>query len=407
MSTPYQVLIAGGGMVGATLACALAERDMRIALLEGRLPEEIRPGSQPDARVSALSSASRRIFERLAVWDAMKARRVTPYRAMRVWDEGGAGHIHFDAAEVGETTLGYIVENPVIQSALLSRGASLENLDIYSQARLAGYELREDRVHVHLDDGRVLSTHLLVGADGGDSKVRAAAGIRTRGWDYGQHGVVATVACERHHRDTAWQRFLSTGPLAFLPLWDGRCSIVWSTTTEESRRLMELDDERFRVELGRAFEHRLGDIVEVGPRASFPLRMMQAERYTAPRVALLGDAVHGVHPLAGQGVNLGLLDAAALAEVVSAARARGRDFTDARVLARYQRRRKGHNLAMGLAFDAIHRMFASPWPPLRTLRNTGLSFVDRMMPLKMMCMAQAMGSGWDVPDLARRGTSGP
>ena len=398
----FEVIIAGGGMVGATLACALAEKGVRTALLEGRLPDEIVPGSEPDLRVSALSPASQRIFQRLAVWDGMAARRVTPYRAMEVWDEGGSGRIHFDAAQTGEPLLGHIVENRVIRRALLARAHSLAALEVFSEAWLAGFEYREDRVTARLEDGRECTGRLLVGADGRVSKVRTLAGIGVKGWDYEQQGVVAVARCEQGHRDTARQRFLPTGPLALLPLWDGRCSIVWSASSAEAERLMALEDDAFRRELGWASDHCLGDVLEIGPRASFPLRMMQAERYVAPGVALVGDAAHTVHPLAGQGVNLGLLDAAALAEVLSDARDRGRRLADARVLARYQRRRKGHNLAMGLAFDGFNRLFSNPSAPLRALRNLGLSAADRLPPLKWLFMDQAMGNGADTPMLARR-----
>lgn len=398
----FEVIIVGGGMVGATLACALAGKGVRTALLEGRLPDEIVPGSEPDLRVSALSPASERIFRRLAVWDGMAARRVTPYRAMEVWDEGGSGRIHFDATQAGEPWLGHIAENRVIQRALLARAQSLAGLEVFSEAWLAGFEYRGDRVSARLEDGREWTGRLLVGADGRDSKVRTLAGIGVKGWDYEQQGVVAAVRCERHHRDTAWQRFLPTGPLAFLPLWDGHCSIVWSASSAEAGRLMALGDEAFKRELGWAADHCLGDVLEVGPRASFPLRMMQARRYVAPGVALIGDAAHTVHPLAGQGVNLGLLDAAALAEVLLDTRDWGRSLADARVLARYQRRRKGHNLAMGLAFDGFNRLFSNPSAPLRALRNFGLSATDRLPPLKWLFMEQAMGNGADVPELARR-----
>lgn len=397
----FEVIIGGGGMVGATLACALAERGVRTALLEGRIPDEIAPGSEPDARVSALSPASQRIFQRLGVWDGMTARRVTPYRAMEVWDQGGAGRIHFDAAQAGEPLLGHIVENRVMQRALLARAESLASLEVFSEAWLAGFEIQADRVRARLDDGRAWTGRLLVGADGRNSKVRAWAGIQSRDWDYEQLGVVATVRCKEHHQDTAWQRFLPTGPLAFLPLWDGRCSIVWSAASGEAKRLMALDDAAFRRALGLAFEHRLGEVVAVGPRTAFPLRMMQAERYAAPRVALIGDAAHTVHPLAGQGANLGLLDAAALAEVVLDARDRGRDVAAARVLARYQRWRKGHNLTMSLAFDGINRLFSGSSAPLRALRTAGLSLADRITPLKLAFMRQAMGNGADHPALAK------
>ncbi|MGB0722728.1 MAG: UbiH/UbiF/VisC/COQ6 family ubiquinone biosynthesis hydroxylase [Gammaproteobacteria bacterium] len=395
------VTIAGGGMVGSALACALAQGGLRVALVEGHVPPELDRDAPADLRVSALSPASRRMFERIGAWQAMVERRVTPYEAMEVWDAGGAGLIHFDSAELGEPTLGHIIENRVVQLALLERAKALPDVRLYTPCRVAGFDNADDHSVVRLDDGSAHRTAVLVAADGRDSQLRQWAGIGTRGWEYDQHAVVTTVACEHGHGNTAWQRFLPGGPLAFLPLWDGRCSIVWSTSPEHARELLDLPDETFRIELARAFDHRLGAVLEVGKRAAFPLRYMHADRYVAGRTVLVGDAAHGVHPLAGQGVNLGLLDVASLAEVMLHARARGADIGDPRVLARYARSRRGHNMAMGLAFDGFKRLFGSQQVPMRIARNIGMGMAGRFAPARQRFMRAAMGLDGDLPPLAR------
>jgi 2-octaprenylphenol hydroxylase len=241
-----------------------------------------------------------------------------------------------------------------------------------------------------------------VGADGRDSRVRTFAGIGVHGWAYDQQAIVATVRTAGPHEDTAWQRFLPGGPLAFLPLWDGRSSIVWSAPAAQTEALMALDEAAFAQELTIAIDGRLGEVLDVGPRGAFPLGLMQVDAYVAPRIALVGDAAHTIHPLAGQGVNLGLLDAAALAEVVGAAASQGRDPGGLSTLRRYERWRKGHNLAMALAMDGLKRLFGVNWTPVRLARSLGLNLTDRAALLKRLFMRQAMGDQGDLPALARR-----
>ncbi len=247
----------------------------------------------------------------------------------------------------------------------------------------------------------------MVGADGADSRVRALAGIDEHRREYDQEAVVATVTTERSNPAIAWQRFLTTGPLAFLPLADGRSSIVWSTGPAEAARLVELPEDEFRAVLGEAFEHRLGAVTAVGRRARFTLRRAHAARYVGPRLALVGDAAHVVHPLAGQGVNLGLLDAATLAEVLLQGRARGCDLGALALLRRYERWRKGENLAMLAALDGLKRLFGASAPPLRWARSAGLSLVDRFPPAKRFFMRRAMGLEGDLPAAARAPAAGP
>lgn len=401
-STEYDLIIAGGGMVGSTLAGALAESELRIAVLEGLPLDRIRPGDELDSRVSAISRASQRIFAAIGAWEEMTAWRVSPFRDMRVWDADGFGQIHFDSATIGEPLLGWIIENRVIQFALLERLRQLPTVDLLCPAALDTAQRSDDGIWtVRLNEGRELTTRLLVGADGAQSKVRQLAGIETGGWNYDQSAVVCNVRSAEPHQATAWQRFLPTGPLAFLPLHDGRCSIVWATTPDQADELLALSDFEFARALATAFDRRLGSIVEVGLRAAFPLRLQHAHAYVKPGLALIGDAAHVVHPLAGQGVNLGLLDAATLAEVVLDALAADQDFAAFKALRRYERWRKGDNLLMLGVMDGFKRLFGNTLPPVRLLRNLGLNLTDAAGPLKDLIARRAMGLAGDLPRLAR------
>jgi 2-octaprenylphenol hydroxylase len=402
LNTDYDLTIAGGGMVGATLANALGEADLRIALLEGAPLDRIRPAMESDIRVSAINRASQRIFAAIGAWEGMTAWRVSPFRDMRVWDAAGFGQIHFDSADLGEPLLGWIIENRVIQYALLERVQQLPAVEMLCPAALeTAQPLAETGWRVRLQDGRELTTRLLVGADGASSRVRQLAGIDTGGWNYDQQAVVGNVRTVEPHQETAWQRFLPTGPLAFLPLHDGRCSIVWSTTPEQAGALLALDESAFAEALADAFDQRLGSIIEVGPRGAFPLRLQHAHAYVKPGLALIGDAAHVVHPLAGQGVNLGLLDAATLAEVILDALDAGRDFASFKTLRRYERWRKGDNLLMLGVMDGFKRLFGNSLPPVRLLRNVGLKLTDAAGPLKNLIARRAMGLEGDLPRLAR------
>ena len=400
------LIIVGAGMVGSALALALEHSGLEILVVDGG-PLSVRPFAAEGAfepRVSALSAASQRILERLGVWDGIAARRVSPYRDMRVWDGSGTGSVHFSAASVHAEVLGHIVENRVVQDALLDRLHDSQ-IGLLGSARLEQLRRSGDGWLLTLADGRELRAPLLVAADGANSAVRRLAGCATREWDYLHHAIVTSVRCERAHQATAWQRFTDDGPLAFLPLarqgdehW---CSIVWSTVPAEAERLMALDDEAFRHELGKAFEWRLGQVTAVDPRLCIPLRQRHAKRYVESGLALIGDAAHSIHPLAGQGVNLGFLDAAVLAEVLLHALQRGEQANDVRVLSRYERRRMPHNLAMMAAMEGFERLFQADPLPLRWARNAGLNWVDGLPEAKSLFVRQALGLSGDLPDLAR------
>lgn len=401
------LIIVGAGMVGNALALALEHSGLEILVVDGG-PLSVRPFAAEGAfepRVSALSAASQRILERLGVWDGIVARRVSPYRDMRVWDGSGTGSVHFSAASVHAEVLGHIVENRAVQDALLDRLHDSQ-IGLLGSARLEQLRRSGDGWLLTLADGRELRAPLLVAADGANSAVRRLAGCATREWDYLHHAIVTSVRCERPHQATAWQRFTDDGPLAFLPLarqgdehW---CSIVWSTVPAEAERLMALGDDAFCHELGKAFEWRLGQVTAVDPRLCIPLRQRHAKRYVESGLALIGDAAHSIHPLAGQGVNLGFLDAAVLAEVLLHALQRGEQPNDVRVLSRYERRRMPHNLAMMAAMEGFERLFQADPLPLRLLRNSGLNWVDDLPDAKALFVRRALGLAGDLPALAQR-----
>ncbi len=401
------LIIVGAGMVGSTLALALEGSGLDILVLDASPLEaaDFDPQGGFEPRVSALSAASQRIFERLGAWPGMSARRVSPYTDMHVWDGSGTGQIHFSAETVHAEVLGHIVENRVVQDALLETMQRRGGQRLLGAARLERLERTPQGWQLTLDDGRQLNAPLLVAADGANSAVRRLAGCETREWDYLHQAIVTSVRCSEPHQRTAWQRFTDDGPLAFLPLERDRdqhwCSIVWSVTELEARRLMALEDAAFRAALGRAFEQRLGEVEEVDPRLCIPLRQRHAKRYVQPGLALIGDAAHTIHPLAGQGVNLGLLDAAVLAEVIEAAMARGERPEDIRVLSRFERRRMPHNLAMMAAMEGFERLFQADPLPLRWLRNTGLKAVQALPEAKALFVRQALGLSGDLPALAR------
>ena len=409
MQLKADVIIVGAGMVVSALAFALQNSSLQIMLLDGG-PLSVKPFDQAGAfepRVSALSAASQRILERLNVWPGIAARRASHYGEMQVWDGSGTGQVHFSAASVHAEVLGHIVENRVVQDALLDALYDVD-LGILPNARLEQLRRSGDDWLLTLTDGRELRAPLLIAADGANSAVRRLAGCATREWDYLHHAIVTSVRCAKPHQQTAWQRFTDDGPLAFLPL-AGRgaddaeqwCSIVWSVTPSEAERLMALDDAAFRYALGKAFEWRLGEVLEADPRHCIPLRQRHAKRYVEPGLALIGDAAHTIHPLAGQGVNLGFLDAAVLAEVLLHALERGENPADIRVLSRYERRRMPHNLAMMAAMEGFERLFQADPLPLRWLRNSGLNLVDGLNEAKALLVRQALGLSGDLPELAR------
>lgn len=403
------IVIVGAGMVGAATAALLARQapGASIEVIDAEAPPRWRAGDEPGLRVSALSEASRRVLVACDAWPEIAAGRISPYSHMRVWDgavpAGGPGAIHFSAAEVDSPVLGHIVENELVRLALRNALLRLENVRLLDGARLESLVFEAGRVEVGIEDGRRVSARLVIGADGAGSPSRTMAGLEVRGHDYEQRALVCNLRCQLPHRETAWQRFLPDGPIAFLPLADGRVSIVWSSSPGRIETLLAADDEAFRAAVEEASDGCLGEMLEAGPRVAFPLRMRHAPVYTRPRYALVGDAAHAVHPLAGQGVNLGLLDAAALAETLGAGMAAGRDPGDHALLRRYERWRKPENVIAMRAFDGINRLFSNGNPALGAIRRAGFTMVDRLTPLKGIFIRRAMGIEGDLPAVARPG----
>lgn len=396
--TQYDIIILGSGMVGSALACALAETNLKIALLDKQKPQLDWPIEGYDLRVSALTYASQKILKHIGAWPDILKRRVSPFSKMQVWDASGDGKIEFSAEDSGVPQLGHIVENRVTQGALFDCIEKHKNIDYLQPVTATNVMADDNKVELTLDDGNILEAKLIVGADGARSWLRQQANIQISTKDYGQKGVVTTVKTEFHHGNTARQRFLATGPLAFLPLPDGYCSIVWSTTSDEADRLVNLDEEIFISELESALgESELGKIESIGKRAAFPLKKQHAEQYCAQRLVLVGDAAHTIHPLAGQGVNLGLLDIATLAEEIISTLDKRRDIGDHALLRRYERRRKGDNLLMMSSMDGFHSLFSNENKGLSFIRNLGLNVTNKITPLKSKLMGHAMGLDKKTP----------
>ena len=385
----FDVLIVGGGLVGLTLAGLLQDSNLRIGIIEKQKPQPV--GAEVDIRVSAINRASIKLFQTMGVWDEMHG-RACAFREMHVWDSTGAGNIHFDSAKAGLDCLGYIIENTVLQQALLAGIRNQATVEWLCPASLTAIELSDEGHRIRLENGEILSCRLLVGADGASSRVREAAAIELRRASYGQQGIVCTVATEKSHDETAWQCFLPTGPLAFLPLFDGRSSIVWSMDESRVAEVLALEEAAFCRQLELAFEYQLGAVTAVGPRAAFPLAHGHVDHYVEQGLALIGDAAHTIHPLAGQGANLGFMDAASLAEVIKQALAANRQWYALHTLRKYERARKGENRLMETAMTAFKLLFGNDDPMLVEIRNTGLGLVDQLPVIKQQFMRHAMGA---------------
>jgi 2-octaprenylphenol hydroxylase len=379
---------------------------LTVAILEPHRPALPAPQAPIDVRVAAFSRASERILATAGAWQQIAAMRISAYERMRVWHEsigaGERGVLRFDAAEAGEPNLGYIIETRLVQAALLD-AAVAAGVRIYPSEFVA-LHTRAERVHI-ATSAAGLSARLVIGADGARSPLRAAAGLAATVSDYGEIAIIATVATERSHERTAWQRFLATGTLAFLPLADGTSSIVWSADEKLAAALLGATPEEFARELDRASDSVLGATRLKSERLSFPLQRLHAQRYVTERCALVGDAAHVIHPLAGQGVNLGLLDAATLAQLIVAACDEGEDPGALRVLRRYERWRKSETEFMRVAIDAFDRLLAHGTGALAQLAQRGLGWVNRSAELKRWFMARALGVSGELPEAARAARS--
>lgn len=403
MSAMYDVIIVGSGIVGAATALGLARQtSLKIAVIEAKLPSGSSDVTSYDHRVSAISLASKHILQNLQSWDSIKAKRISTYTRMHVWDAKGSGEIDFDSQFLGEAALGYIIEDRVIRQSLHEQFSLYPNIEFLCPLKLAGLHEKTDHIELVTEDKKILTTKLLIAADGADSWVRTQAQIELTNKDYEHTAIVASVTTTLPHQATARQRFLSTGPLAFLPFQDPyHCSIVWSATHDYAKQLLALDDDAFSERLAKEFAHQLGDVVNVSKRHSFPLRMRHVKNYVRSRMALVGDAAHTVHPLAGQGVNLGLLDAAALVDVIVDAQNKQRDFSSLATLRKYERWRKGDVVAMLCMVSGLKQLFGSEREVLQTLRTKGLAWVNEMTWVKNLFANYAVGKREGLPRMAK------
>lgn len=402
MQACYDVVIAGGGMVGATLACALGNSGLKVAIIESAEPAPFASDQPPDLRVSALSAASQNILTHLNVWQGVTERRVCPYRRMKVW-EMNAEHAAtlFNAQEGGFSHLGTIVENRILQLALLERLISFDNVDLIMPVQVEKIDYSPGASLLELSDGRQLVARLLVAADGGDSPVRQQAGLSVMRRDYNQHALVATVETAYPQQDITWQQFTPAGPRAFLPLSGHYGSLVWYDRPETIAQLKSLSHSDLLQAFQQSFPRALGEVTQLLERGSFPLRSQHALQYVKEGVALTGDAAHMINPLAGQGVNIGLLDAAQLAEVLLEGKGAGCHPGDLTILKRYEKKRKAHNLLMLQSMDFFYHLFGNDILPLKLARNAGLGLADKLKPAKRKVIAFAMGLEGDLPALAK------
>ena len=396
----FDTVIVGGGAVGSAAASLMAQitktgdKPLKIALVESQIAP-IFDANRVDPRVAAITENTRLIFEQIGIWNRVLDKRACAYKAMNVWDAEGTGRITFDCNQVQQPNLGHIVENSVLVSTLTEHMQQQSNIEIFCPANIEDYQLQQDAIRLTLDNHCVLSAQLLIAADGANSAVRDHFQFATKQWDYGQHAIVTTITTKNPNQLTAWQRFMPTGPLAFLPLNnigdDHCCSIVWSQDSAEAQLLMALDDKQFCKALSQASEYCLGEVLGIQKRFLIPLRQSHATDYVMPRVALIGDAAHSIHPLAGQGANLGFSDAQVLAQEIAEAYAREVDLGDLVLLKRYQRRRKPENLATMAAMEGFKRLFGAQNSTLRLIRNYGLSAINGLGAIKNKLIKQAMG----------------
>jgi 2-polyprenylphenol 6-hydroxylase len=393
-SNTFDVIVVGAGMVGLSLVAALAPLKLKIAIVDQTAPAEKSTWQGRDPRVSAIVKSSELFLKKTGAWDFITQERFCSFYGMDVWEQDGTANIQFDAADAGEQNLGYIIENRVMQWALQQNIKQYQNVSWFCPQTIGDFK-KNKLWHMTLANGLEIQGELLIGADGANSFVREKLGMEVVIKDLGHHAIVCNVQCEKPHQGIARQVFLNSGPLAFLPLekheTKNYCSIVWSLTPEKAKAMMALDEEKFNQKLTEHFEYRLGEVISSDKRFSFPLLQRHAKSYIGENIALIGDAAHTIHPLAGQGVNLGYMDAQALAEEIERALQRKIPISSREVLRRYERKRRGENTLMMQSMRVFQNVYATNNPDLRLLRNWGLGLTNKSTFLKNFFLKQAMG----------------
>ena len=395
MTERFDVAIVGGGIAGTTFAAILGDAGLEVALVERQAPSLL-TGSAYDGRTTAITYGSRKLLEAAGLW-ADLAPHACPIDDIRVADGASPLFLHFDSREVGDDPLGSIVENRLIRIALRQRIDDIANVSQISPATVSELDTEGEAARVTLADGRVITADLVIGADGRESFIRGAAGIKTVGWKYKQQAIVTIMGHELSHQNVAVENFLPAGPFAMLPMVDApdgthRSSIVWTDHIDAVPLYMQLDKLAFDAELQRRAGDWLGKVWDIGPRFTYPLSLRHAKRYIAPRVALIADAAHVIHPIAGQGLNLGMRDIALLSEMLVDRRRTGLDLGDPMLLARYQTKRRGDNIAFSATTDILDRLFSNDIPPIALARRIGLGAVNHIPPLRRFFMRRAMGA---------------
>ena len=399
-----EVAVVGAGLVGGTLACALAGHGIKTILID-RLNPSIMTLPAFDGRASAVALSARRFLQAIGLWDHLAADN-EPIREIRVSDGASPFFLHYDHADVGDEPLGFMTENRRLRMAIAARMQTLsDSLTILAPAAVAGMSQSADDIALALDDGRKVTASLAISAEGREAKLRTLAGIGVTGWTYPQVAIVATIGHERSHDGIAHEHFLPAGPFAILPLPDEngvhRSSLVWTERAETAAGYLALPDDAFLAEIDARVGGFLGELSLIGPRFSHPLGLQFAARYSAGRLLLAGDAAHGIHPIAGQGLNLGFRDVAALTEIIVDAKQLGLDPAHPEGTARYERWRRSDNLVMAGVTDVLNRLFSNDIAPVRLARDVGLGVVNRITPLKKILMRHAMGTVGDLPRLMR------
>lgn len=390
------VVIIGAGMVGLTMALALVEKGFKVSVIDAKTIKENSGDQAYDLRVSAITPASAMLFKNLQVWDKIKQARYSPFQHMFVYDDKGS--ISFNADDTQRNELGWIIENSVIQTVLYE--ALKSKAQILMPANIEHINVNETGAEILIAGHEPIKCQLLIAADGANSWVRQHLNINLKSWQYEQNAIVANVRCSKGHQDTAWQHFLQTGPLAFLPLNEANlCSIVWSCETAVAEQLMQERDDSFALQLTQYLGEHVGQISLASQRISFPLMMRHIHQYVQPSLAFIGDAAHTIHPLAGQGANLGLYDVARLVDVLEAAKKKQQNIGSYAVLRKYERERKAHVSSMIMLMEGFKQLFSNDNRMLSMLRNQGLSTVNKLPPIKNKLIKQAMGFQSEMPSL--------